>query len=188
VKRLALIVGVALFGAGCPTPDPTQGLTVTQPDQFLDYNDFVCEVMPVLVKRCSYLACHGQADHALRIYSPGKLRLVASPDRQDRDAPLTPDEVELNFESATGVTLQATAAQRNPPDWQYVLIMGKPLKAAFGGAEHHGVGIFPVYPYVDPAHDPDFVALANWVEGGKEPTPLGDTCSTIFSELKLTPR
>ena len=61
------------------------------PAQLLDYNEFVCEVQPVLVRRCSFLACHGNADHALRVYSPGKLRLVdsAMTTRSARDAKLS---------------------------------------------------------------------------------------------------
>lgn len=186
MKRLALLV---LLAAGCPSPDPSQGaLTTTQPDQFLDYNAFVCNVMPTLVNRCSYLACHGNPDHALRVYSPGKLRLIPAQTRRDRDSPLTPDEVERNFESASGIVLSTTPADRNPPNWQKVLIMGKPLKAAYGGAEHHGVGIFPVPPYTDPGQDPEFKALANWVEGGKVTQPLTGECAAIFKSLKLTAR
>src|SRR5947207_3115571 len=83
----------------------------TSPDNFLDYNDYVCNVMPVLVKRCSYLACHGNGDHALRIYSPGKLRLVPAMTRMARDATLTADEVERNFESASGIVLATTPAE-----------------------------------------------------------------------------
>jgi hypothetical protein len=186
VKRLAPTLLILL--AGCPAPDPSQGLQTTQPDQFLDYNTFVCTVMPTLVNRCSYLACHGNPDHALRVYSPGKLRLVPTQTRQDRDAAMTPDEVERNFESASGIVLAAAPADRNPPNWEKVLIMGKPLKAAYGGAEHHGVGIFPVPPYVSPDQDPEFKALANWVEGNKLTAPLGTECAAIFNALKLTPR
>jgi hypothetical protein len=188
VKKLALTTLVVALLAGCPAPDPTQGLQTTQPDQFLDYNAFVCNVMPTLVNRCSYLACHGNPDHALRVYSPGKLRLVPTATRHDRDAAMTPDEVERNFESASGIVLSASPADRNPPNWEKVLIMGKPLKAAYGGAEHHGVGIFPVPPYTDPGQDPEFKALASWVSGAKEPTPLGSSCAAIFTALKLTPR
>jgi hypothetical protein len=175
--------------AGCPALDPTQGLNATPPDQFLDYNSYVCTVMPVLVKRCSYLACHGNENHALRVYSPGKLRLGNPTTRMARDTLLTAQEVELNFESASGIVLAASAADRNPPNVQKVLLLGKPLRASAGGAEHHGVGIFPAYPNTDPNKDPEFQALLAWVAGAKTAAnQLSPDCAKLFSTLKLTPR
>lgn len=188
-RSLGLVLLVAVGAAGCPALDPTHGINPTPPDQFLDYNAYVCTVMPVLIKRCSYIACHGNADHALRIYSPGKLRLTMPTTRLARDAALSSDEVERNFESASGIVLAASAAERNPPDVQKVLLLGKPLKASAGGAEHHGVGIFPAYPNTDPNKDPEFQALVAWVAGGKmAANQLAPDCAKVLSILKLTPR
>lgn len=182
-------VAVMVAAAGCPSPDPSQGLTQTTPEALLDYNDYVCNVMPVLVKRCSYVACHGNELHALRVYSPGKLRLAPPTTRMARDAKLTADEVSRNFESAVGILLGTTAADRNPPDVQRVLLLGKPLKASAGGAEHHGVGIFPAYPYTDPNKDPEFTALVAWVAGNKlAASSLPPDCASFFAALQLTPR
>jgi hypothetical protein len=188
LARIGLLF--AFVGAiGCPALDPSHGLVTTPPDQLLDYNDFVCSVMPVLIKRCSYLACHGNEIHALRIYSPGKLRLGDPTTRLARDALLTADEVERNFESAAGFVLSATPAQRNPPDVQQVLLLGKPLKASAGGAEHHGVGIFPTYPNTDANADPEFQALLAWVAGAKlDANKLTDDCTRVLATLKLKPR
>ena len=188
-RAFILVVLVAVGAAGCPGLDPTHGLNPTPPDQFLDYNTYVCTVMPVLVKRCSYLACHGNELHALRIYSPGKLRLGNPTTRMARDALLSADEVELNFESASGIVLSSTPADRNPPDVQKVLLLGKPLRASAGGAEHHGVGIFPTYPNTDANKDPEFQALLAWVAGAKTAAnQLSPDCAKVFSTLKLTPR
>jgi hypothetical protein len=187
--HFSLIALVAVGAAGCPSLDPTKGLNATPPDQFLDYNAYVCTVMPVLIKRCSYMLCHGNELHALRVYSPGKLRLGNPTTRMARDATLTADEVERNFESASGIVLSATPAERNPPDVQKILLLGKPLKASAGGAEHHGVGIFPAYPNTDPNKDPEFQALLAWVAGGKMvANQLAPDCAKVFSILKLTPR
>ena len=85
--------------------------------------------------------------------------------------------------------LAATAAERNPPDVQKVLLLGKPLKASAGGAEHHGVGIFPAYPNSDPNKDPEFQALLAWVAGAKMgASALSPDCAKLLSTLKLTPR
>ena len=114
------ILGIGV--AGCPAPDPQGGLPQVPLQQALDYNEFVCGVQPVLVKRCSYLACHGNPDHAFRVYSPGKLRLLGAETRAKRSAPLSTDEVSRNFESASSVhrglnaiNLPAAAYSERPP-------------------------------------------------------------------------
>jgi hypothetical protein len=196
--RPAILLAALLLGA-CPAPDPNKGLgTTPPPDQLLDYNQFVCAVQPVLIRRCSFLACHGNPDHALRIYSPGKLRIDDSGKRNDRDAVLNKDEVELNFQSASGLVLSASADARAAPDLQQVLLLGKPVARRAGGAEHHGVGVFPVYPAHDLSDDPEFLALANWVGGAKQPTAVDPAtqqvkvtdpaCAQMFMILGLSPR
>ncbi len=183
----ALLVVVAL--AGCPALDPKQGLATTgSPDSFLDYDQFVCTVEPVLIRRCSYLACHGNADHALRLYSPGKLRQVDPGTRNGRDGLLTDSEVELNFQSVSGLLYGATTAQRAQPDLQHIPLLGKPLKASFGGAEHHGVGIFPAYPAQTLADDAEWQPLVAWVGGAKQPSPVDAACAQVFTLMGLQPR
>jgi hypothetical protein len=175
--------------AGCPAPDNSHGLVTTAPPaQLLDYNEFVCEAQPVLIRRCSFLGCHGNADHGLRVYSPGKLRLVdnAMTTRSARDAKMSSDEVMRNFESATGTVYASQPIDRQFPD-DRVPILVKPTRASFGGAEHHGVGIFPVYPAQDLAHDPDYAALAAWV-GGKKATGKEPACADMFMKLGLNPQ
>ena len=183
-----LIVVFAIAVAGCPAPDNAHGLVTTAaPSQLLDYNEFVCEVQPVLVRRCSFLACHGNADHGLRIYSPGKLRLDDSlATRAARDGKLSVDEVERNFESATGTVYAAQPSERQTPD-DHVPILVKPTRASFGGAEHHGVGVFPVYPAQDLAHDAEYTALAAWV-AGKKATGAEPACADMFTKLGLKPQ
>ncbi len=180
--------------AGCPAPDNTHGIVSTAlPSQVLDYNEFVCEAQPVLIRRCSFLGCHGNADHGLRVYSPGKLRLndSAMTSRTARDDKLSADEVFRNFESATGTVYAAQPSDRQNPD-DHVPILVKPTRAAFGGAEHHGVGVFPVYdpknnPMGDLSHDAEYQALAAWV-GGKKATGSEPACASMFMMLGLKPQ
>lgn len=186
MRALTVVFLVGL--AGCPSPNPSQGLATTvPPDQLLDYNEFVCHVEPVLVRRCSYLGCHGNADHALRVYSPGKLRLGDPTTRAARDAMLTADEVERNFESASGIVYTNTVEERQAPS-ERVLLLEKPLSARFGGAEHHGVGIFPAYPAQDLDHDAEWKALVAWVGGKKQPSPVDADCAQTFMIMGLQPR
>jgi hypothetical protein len=172
--------------SGCPSPDPAKGIMST-PDS-LDYNYFVCNVQPVLIRRCSYLACHGNPQHALRIYSAGKLRLNDDGTRNGRDSLLTSDEVNLNFQSATGLVLTATPQERAAPDLQKVLLLGKPLARREGGAEHHGVAIFPVFPAKTVSDDPEFISLVLWVQGATQPKPLDSACQQVFDNLGIQPR
>ncbi|MGZ3425834.1 MAG: hypothetical protein ACXVCV_04250 [Polyangia bacterium] len=185
--RLFLVAFVVAL-AGCPAPDNSHGLVTTAPPaQLLDYNEYVCEVQPVLIRRCSFLACHGNAEHALRIYSPGKLRLDDSAaTREGRDAKLTAEEVMRNFESATGTVYFAQPSDRLSPN-DKVPLLSKPARASVGGAEHHGVGIFPVFPAQDLAHDPEWTALASWV-GGKKATGNEAPCVDMFMKLGLKPQ
>jgi hypothetical protein len=163
--RRALVLTVALV-AGCPAPSTV----ATGP---LDYNQFVCAAQPVLIRRCSYLGCHGNANHALRLYSLGKLRIGDPTTRDARsNTLLSADEVRLNFQSAVG--LQS-------------LLLSKPLAARFGGAEHHGVAVFPVYPAAAPENDPEWNALSDWVAGKKQPSPVDSACADLFTAMNLPP-
>jgi len=188
LRRLT-IIAVAAAVVGCPAPDNSHGLVTTAPPaQLLDYNEFVCEVQPVLIRHCSFLACHGKADQALRVYSPGKLRLVdsATTTRGARDAKLSADEVMRNFESATGTVYAAQPSDRQNPD-DRVPILVKAVRASFGGSQHRGVGIFPVYPAQDLAHDAEYTALAAWV-AGKKATGSEPACADMFTKLGLKPQ
>jgi hypothetical protein len=185
--RSVLVAAAAFALAGCPAPDNASGLVTTAPPaQLLDYNEFVCEVQPVLVRRCSFLACHGNAEHGLRVYSPGKLRLDESAvTREARDAKLSATEVQRNFESATGTVYFAQPADRHTPN-DKVPLLSKPTRASFGGAEHHGVGIFPTGSFTLD-NDPEFGLLRDWV-GGKKATGAELACADMFMKLGLNPQ
>ncbi len=185
---LCLVVIAGLLVSGCPANDLSKGLQPAVPDAVLDYNDFVCDAQPVLIKRCSYLGCHGNPSHALRLFSVGKLRQGDISTREQRDASLTAEEVELNFQSAVGLTLSATQAQRQLPDVQAIPLLLKPLAARFGGSEHHGVAVFPTFPHQNLADDPEWNALLNWVAGAKQSTPPVQSCVDLFTALGLTPK
>ncbi len=190
-SALILLCTLGLLGlvAGCPSLNSSSGLQVhTNPDDFLDYNQFACVVQPTLIRHCSYLACHGNANHALRIYSSGKLRLGEFDTTDTRDAPLTAAEVEGNFASASGLLYAATAEQRSAGDLSAIPLLGKPLAARFGGAEHHGVAVFPFAPAATPEQDPEWKSLVAWVAGAKQPNPVDADCAQLFSSLNLTPR
>lgn len=184
----ATVVVLALISAGCGLAEPDHGIEETAPAALLDYNRFVCGVQPVLIRRCSFSACHGNPLHALRIYSAGKLRLIPPTTRDARDATLTADEIERNFVSAAALSLAATADDRANAVLSRLPLLQKPLAARFGGSEHAGVGIFPVYPAATPEEDPEYGALIDWIAGNPQPQPFEADCADLFATLGIEPR
>ena len=173
---------------GCPSVNPDKGLPLAPVAQVFDYNDFVCDAMPVLVRHCSYLGCHGDERRGFRVYSPGKLRAGDVTTRAQRDATLTSAELQLNFESASGILLGAQPANGDPIDVGNALLLQKPLAARFGGSEHHGVAVFPVYPSQTLADDAEWNALVAWASGKKQPSPPTQSCLDLFSSLGAMPK
>lgn len=119
----------------------------------LDETVFRCKAEPVLVAQCSYNACHGQPESALRVYALGKLRADPPADSIALAEPLTPAEEHANFLSAVGFATNGVAPVDN---W----LLRKPLPPGAGGYEHAGGAI-----YVGTG-DPNYVALFQWLDGG----------------------
>src|SRR5690349_3345197 len=92
-SRGALLVGIAACSV-------VQNEPASDPASELSEPVFRCNVEPILVRRCSYTACHGVAGAALRVYSPGKLRAIRSANIDVAIAPLSEGEDHANFESA----------------------------------------------------------------------------------------
>ena len=185
--RLVVVLLVAA-AAGCPAPDATSGLVTSSFDQRLDFNAFVCEVQPVLIRRCSFTACHGAADHALRVYSLGKLRLGDPATRKARsNTLLTSDEVQRNFESAAGMMTRTVARAPSDPLASDVPLLHRPLAAAFGGAEHQGVAMFPAWPATTLEADDEWQALVRWSEA-RVGAPPSQPCLDFFDAQGLVPR
>jgi hypothetical protein len=103
------------------------------------------------VRQCSYSACHGIADAALRVYSPGKLRATAPTDSDVASAPLTDAEHHANFESAAGFAFGVAAIEDN-------FLLRKPLPSRAGGYEHAGGAIWTG------TGDAQYVAIYTWLQ------------------------
>jgi len=172
-----------LLAAGCPSLKSSEGLQTTPAEQLFDHDTFVCDAMPTLIRHCSYLGCHGNPNHAFRVYSPGKLRLGDVATRNQRDAVLTPEEADANFASATGVLLQGHPTAGAPVDINTAQLLLKPLKAKFGGGEHHGVGIFPFPPAQTLDDDAEWQALVKWVAGEKLESPPSADCAALQAAI-----
>jgi hypothetical protein len=132
-----------------------QNASAADPSKSLDETVFRCNVEPVLVRQCSYNACHGIAGvsgSALRVYSPGKLRASTPPDIDTAIAVLTDAEQHANFQSAAGFNFGLTNVDDN---W----LLRKPLPAPLGGYEHKGGAIWR------DTSDPQYIAIRAWLTG-----------------------
>lgn len=125
----------------------------------LDEPTFRCAIEPILARDCSYLACHGKADFAFRMYSVGKLRAGRHATLDERTIPLTSAEHHANYESAVAFTYGGVDPEEN-------LMLLKALPAEAGGYEHLGGQIFTGLD------DPRAKSLRAWLHGSKAP------CST----------
>ena len=90
--------------------------------------EFVEAVYPLLLRDCSFAACHGANERFLQIYGPGRNRL--DPDTH-QDDPMLLEEVMYSYDRAR--SMLGTAA--NPSD---SLLLRKPLEIAAGGQSHRG--------------------------------------------------
>lgn len=145
--RRWILIGVCATACADVTNAPG-----TDPSTKLDETVFLCNVQPILARQCSYIACHGQAGTALRVYTPGKLRATTPPTLDDLTAPLTTDEGHANFLSASGF-----AATAPDPDDNYLL--KKPLPSSAGGFEHAGGAIYTG------TSDAQYTAIHAWLAG-----------------------
>ena len=152
-QRVAFAASCALAISCAAVDNPD----VPSPDKKLDEAVFKCSVEPVLVRQCSYTACHGLAGSALRVYSPGKLRAARPADIDTAIAPLTPEEHHANFLSAAGFSFGGPEVLDN-------LLVRKPLAPTAGGYAHEGGPIFTS------TADAEWIAIRNWLAGtGKCP-------------------
>ena len=113
---------------------------------------FRCSVEPILARDCSYVACHGNAGFALRVYTPGKLRAQPPANLDDAIAPLTDAEHHANFQSAAAFTYGGVTPDDN-------FLLRKTIPSADGGYEHRGGVIFTG------ADDPRAMAIRAWLAG-----------------------
>ena len=159
-RRSWVALGAAAVSAcagvqNSPAPDPAAALSESV---------FDCNVQPILVRQCSYSACHGIAGSTgtgapLRVYSPGKLRATSAMTIDQLIAPLTMDEQHANFESAAAFAWDLTSVDDN---W----LLRKPLPSIDGGYEHKGGAIWQ-----GGTMDPQYVAIRAWLANTGSCTP-----------------
>ncbi len=136
---------VALFAlGGCAELDAAD--TLTEPD----FEYFVEHVQPVLSSRCANPSCHGDSTRPLEVFAVHAHRL--NPADVFVDAPLTEEELQMNYLRACGfLAIDGPASDS--------MIMLKPLAQEAGGGRHFGGAQF-----MD-ADAAGYRALETWIDG-----------------------
>jgi len=129
-RGLAIVTTIVVGACTTVTNEPA-----TDPSTKLDETVFRCKVEPILARQCSYPACHGNAGTALRVYTPGKLRIAKPQDLDEATAPLTDAEHHANFASAAGFSFGDVVPEDN-------LLLRKTTPPNEGGFSHLGGVIF----------------------------------------------
>lgn len=133
---------------------------VAQPPE-VDRARFEREVYPVLLRDCSFPACHGDSDRFFRVFGPGRTRL--DPRTPIYEAP-SDEEIDAAFDRSRSMLVGAS----EPSDaW----LVRKPLETSAGGAPHMGRDSLgrDVYATRD---EPGWRAIAAWAGVMLEaPTP-----------------
>jgi len=142
-SMLAALVLSTLSGCGGDTPE----LALAQPD----FASFEANVYPVLLRDCSFIACHGSTERFFQVFGPGRARL--DPLTMPIDPP-TASEVLHSYNRALSM-IDARAPGES-------LLLRKPLSLAAGGTGHEGVDAWMRAVYVT-RQEPGFVALEAWV-------------------------
>lgn len=152
MKAGLTLAAVTLLGLAACVDNPPQALPQ------LDAPYYRCRVQPVVDARCSMLACHGDVRRPFHSFTRNRMRLVGS--NEQRNLPLSAEELELNMKSALGFVDPAQ------PDESWLLL--KPLDADAGGYYHRGKEIFQAGDVFLDDEDPDYVTVRGWIAGETE--------------------
>ncbi len=149
-----LVVG--LFAGACG--EHTGSDSASLPD--VDFAYFVRHIQPILEHRCAFFACHGSRDRSLQIYQEVRLREIPDPNPIfEAPAPLTPEELERNFEQTAGLLFGFDDPQDSP-------LFSKPLQP---GTRHAGATLFGGPDVFLNREDPDYQTLLRWARGARLP-------------------
>ncbi|MEZ4464401.1 MAG: putative metal-binding motif-containing protein [bacterium] len=139
---LAALPVVAAFTPGCgEVENPAEAEVV------LDAEFYAAFVDPILARGCATLACHGNTDRPLHLFSVSRLRATG---RDGVDTELTDAELCRNLAAVSGF-----ADPARPLD---SLVLAKPLYLEDGGTWHGG-------GYHFGPGDAEYACLVRWLRG-----------------------
>lgn len=156
MTRSLTVLSFALFALAACGSEQTP-LAIAVPDRAR----FEQEVYPVLLRDCSFEACHGSSERFFQVYGPGRTRL---PPIADPLEPVSPAELGFSYDRARSM-IDVAKPERS-------LLLRKPLAASAGGSGHEGADSLGRNVYQTKL-DPGYVAIAAWVLSQGTPTLIG---------------
>lgn len=158
MRRHAWLLVLALAAGGCAEE---QEKPVPARRAFMQFSG---EVYSVLLQDCGFPACHGAPERFLRVYGPGRTRLMNDDGTipEPFDTP-TVDEQQLTFQLALSMI--------DENDIEDSLLLRKPLAVEAGGYGHLGVDGYGRDVYRT-TQDAGYVKIARWVYS-PAPMPQG---------------
>jgi hypothetical protein len=156
-RLLVAMLASSLVGCGGDAPE----LVIAQ----VDFPAFQSQVYPVLLRDCSFIACHGSSERFFQVYGPGRARLDPVTNPLDE---VTMDELIQTYNRALSmIDVQDPAAS---------LLLRKPLALSAGGTGHEGVDAWMRNVYAS-KQELGYVALEAWVLAATTavPVPTGAT-------------
>jgi hypothetical protein len=156
-RYLIALLACSLVGCGGDAPE----LVVAQ----ADFPRFQSQVYPVLLRDCSFIACHGSSERFFQVYGPGRARLDPMTGSLDE---VTMDELIQSYNRALSM-IDVQSPSRS-------LLLRKPLAPSAGGSGHEGVDAWMRDVYAS-KQEPGYVALEVWVLAATAavPVPTGVT-------------
>jgi hypothetical protein len=115
------------------------------------------EAYPILLRDCSFAACHGTSERMFQVYGPGRVRLKKS---EDEDLfpldPATDHELEFSYERA-----RAMLIYRETPDDS--LLLHKPIQGSgHQVSDRWGRNVYP------DAEAEGYQALLKWAQSAPD--------------------
>jgi hypothetical protein len=112
---------------------------------------FQATVYPVLMRDCSFNACHGAPHRFFQVFGPGRTRIGLDPKSED---PATMAEIQTSYARAVAMLITDGPVTRS-------LLLSKPLEGRAGGVGHRGADNFGRNVY-QTTMDPNYLALYTW--------------------------
>lgn len=153
------VVGLCLAAVGCQEEEPWQLSEATTSSELWTKGAY-----PVLMRDCSFFACHGSNERLFQIWGPKRHRLQEGMLDKEAERALIGREMQATFDMALGFV------DINDPGNS--LLLRKGLDPQAGGTGHLALDRYGRNVYRSAA-SPGYVELAKWVYSLR-PKPEGE--------------
>jgi len=142
-------IALSLAAVGCAEDQPWELSEASKTSNLYSEGAY-----PVLLRDCSYFACHGSSERLFQVWGPKRRRLTSATLSGAEERAQIGAEMDKTFEMAIGFV------DVNDPGNS--LLLRKGLDAQAGGTGHLGLDKYGRNVYRS-ASSPGYIALAKWV-------------------------